>query len=209
MTQVIMGVPSTRTDWKTPLEDLEHDGKAWRAIHGHKHTATYVRARTYPATHKRFGVTRKSKIPNAVTLDWWIIGDTHIDIPRYIAGASMITRRQRGDWCMPPKSYPNAVGKLAGETLYYNRWDVLQEECRILYRGRINSRALSINMQRSKDILQWSPFSWIRRVMGMSQAWDVNYRHEGTMIYAVICNTTGKVYVGQTGKQCTIPHPEV
>ena len=68
-----------------------------------------------------------------------------------------------------------------------------------MYQGRINSRALAINMQRSKDILQWSPFSWVRRVMGMSQAWNVNYKQKGTMIYAFICNTTGKVYVGQTG----------
>ena len=63
ITQFILGVPNTCNDWKHALEELEHTGTAWRAIHGHKPTAMDVHARSYPGTHTRFGICRKKRIP--------------------------------------------------------------------------------------------------------------------------------------------------
>ena len=134
-------------------------------------------------------------IPKTFNVEWWSTGTTHFDVPTFIAGDIRITNCCRGDWCIAPESHPNMLRIEACETLYHNCWDILQDECGHLYEGRINSCTLALNLQLSKDMLQWSPLSWEYHVICMAPAWNVNFRQKGTMIYAIICNCIGKVYV--------------
>ena len=196
----LIAIPSHRSDWKSELHSLCTQEQAWLAVSG-------VRARpihrwTHPHTTTPYGRQRKRQHCYDTLVDWYIVGTTwDIDIHRYIATLSQLSGRgkHRATWYMPPRSLHTTAGKATDKHVFFHAWHSLREERKSLYQTRFSSRDLARNLESTLAILPLSPLNWHRKMLGLSQAWDLHIDQRSCTVYAVVSDFSATIYIGQTG----------
>ena len=204
----VVAVPDDRSDWLSVLRVLCIEGSAWQSVHSIEPTGYMSTQGTPPAVHVRYGHRRRSKVTRTVTVQWYVVypaaGDTSsasvpFDIHKYIAIFSYLTKRKRCVWLMPPRELYPTLGAARERQVFRHTWSQLSDVRRVLFRKGMRREDLAAHMQQVRSLIPVTGVSWMRKVHGISKAWSFPYDRKGCLIYAVVNDLNGNVYIGQTG----------
>jgi hypothetical protein len=204
---LVLGIPQVREDWVSLAEDLCKDpNKGWVAFRGKKGMGLPLQRWVKREKRKKFKHSKNINIPHAFPVSWYVIAPDQerpiiLNIHKYIACLSSLSKGGKGVWHMPPASHSHTMGKTSEKETFCDLWAQLREERRELCLGTMDKERLAANLANTRAILHLSPHSWIRKVVGLSKAWNTPYNIEGVFIYVVINMQDGRVYVGQAGEK--------
>ena len=204
----VLGIPESRHNWLRTVRALCADGVASQAVSAVDPTGFESPQCAAPALYTKFGRTMRAKIRHTVVVQWYVVHSgaggaslacTPFDVHRYIAAFSPLTGRKRCTWLMPPQELYPTLGAVRERQIFSQAWQQLTDTCRHLYKKGLRRRDLVARLHQTRSFIPFTGKSWLRRVYGMSKAWSFPYDQKGCLVYAVVSDPNGHVYVGQTG----------
>ena len=204
----VLAIPDDRNDWLTAVRALCIEGTAWQAVSSLTPTGSIPSLSVPPHIYTKYGRRQKARTKRTVTVQWFVVHATAggasqpctpFDVHRYIASVSNLTARRRCVWFMPPRDRYPTLGAARERHLFATAWAQLARERQGLFRKGLRRRDLADHLQQVRSLLPFSGKSWFRKVYGMSKAWSFPYHRKGCLVYAVVNDLNGHVYVGQTG----------
>ena len=100
---------------------------------------------------------------------------------------------------MPPRELYLTRGAVRKRQILLQTWQQLTDARRHLYKKGLKRRDLAAHMHQTRSFIPFAGKSWLRRVYRMSKAWWFPYSQKECMVYAVVNDLNGHVYVGQIG----------
>ena len=210
----VLAIPDDRNDWLTAVRALCIEGTACSmagSFLSHTHRFHSVSKCATPYIYK---VWPSSKSKNETHCDRTVVcGTCHsrggiatmhpLRCPslhrQFLQLDRAATLRVVYATNMPPRDRYPTSGAARERHLFATAWTQLARERQGLFRKGLRRRDLAEHLQQVRSLLPFSGKSWFRKVYGMSKAWSFPYHRKGCLVYAVVNDLNGHVYVGQTG----------